>query len=200
MPKAKVVVTVVLTLLTHQFLFAPTGAMAEEIRRDPAGRTGISPFWEACKRGDDAHVAGDFQRAIAAFRTAVAADPRNPMGHYRLGQSLLASGDLAQAEGAYRAAERFADPDPTMKAKILFVLADLEERKGDRASAIKGYDAYLRYVDSHRTAKTHRASAEDRKLKLSSYLKLARDYAGVRDRIALRLKEAEGMTRRNATP
>jgi tetratricopeptide (TPR) repeat protein len=200
MPKANVVAGIALALLTTLFLTAPSRVLAQETRRDPAGKTGISPFWEACKRGDDAHVAGDFPSAISAFRTAIAADPRNPIGHYRLGQSLLASGDVSQAEGAYRAADRFADQDPTLKAKILFVLADLEERKGDRTSAIKGYDAYLSYVGSHPAAKAHPSSAADRKLKLSSYLKLARDYAGVRDRIAVRLKEADNATRKDATP
>jgi tetratricopeptide (TPR) repeat protein len=200
MPKARTLAGIALTLVVTAFLGAPPSAEAAEIRRDPAGKTGISPFWEACKRGDDAHVAGDYPAAIAAFRTAITASPQNPLGHYRLGQSLLASGDLKEAEASYRAGVRFAEVDPTTGGKLLFVLADLEERKGDREAAIRGYDTYLAFLSSHPKVKGHAASAEDRKQKLSSYIKLARDYTAVRDRIALRLKEADSAARKNATP
>ena len=51
---------------------------AREIRRDPDGRRGISPYMEAVVKGQQAFVAHDRSGAIAAFREAIKLDPTNP--------------------------------------------------------------------------------------------------------------------------
>ena len=96
-----------------------------EVRRDPQGVKGISPFWESLKKGDDLYVARDFEGAIAAYRDAIAKSPQNPMGHYRMGEAQLAKGEIQEAEASWVSALRFVGKDLNLKAKVLFVLADL---------------------------------------------------------------------------
>ncbi len=180
-----------------KLLVAPVSA--EPIRRDPAGKTGISPFWEALVRGDAAHVAGDVAGAIAAFRTAIAASPKDPLGHYRLGQACVTEGALTEAREAYATALGLADRDPALKAKILFVLADLAEREKRGDAALKAYDVLLQHLRNHTDIKGSPAeSAADRKQKITTYAKLTREVAAVRERIATRLREAETAARASA--
>jgi tetratricopeptide (TPR) repeat protein len=174
-------------------------ASAEPVRRDPAGKTGISPFWEALVRGDAAHVAGDVSGAIAAYRTAILASPKDPLGHYRLGQAHVTSGALAEAREAYATALGCADRDPSLKAKILFVLADLDEREKRGEAALKAYDVLLQHLRAHTDIKASPAeSVAERKQKITAYAKLAREVAAVRERIATRLREAETAARSSA--
>src|SRR5512138_1357783 len=53
------------------------------IRRDPAGKKGIGPYWEAIRHGDEAALARDFAKAEAAYQEAIGLEPKNPMGHFR---------------------------------------------------------------------------------------------------------------------
>jgi len=191
--------TLSLALCTAAVCLRVAPGSAEPVRRDPAGKTGISPFWEALVRGDAAHVAGDVSGAVAAFRTAIAASPKDPLGHYRLGQALVSSGALTEAREAYAEALGCADRDPSLKAKILFVLADLDEREKRGEAALKAYDVLLQHLRAHNDIKASPAeSVADRKQKITAYAKLAREVAAVRERIATRLREAETAARSSA--
>src|SRR3954468_16201879 len=81
-------------------------AGASDVRRDPKGVKGISPFSEALRRGDEAVASRDFERALAAYREALATEPENALGHYRLGEAQLLKGDLREAESAFSTALR----------------------------------------------------------------------------------------------
>src|SRR6187551_881098 len=75
-------------------------AKPAEVRRDPLGIKGISPFTEALKRGDSALLARDIEGAIVAYRDALAIEPQNALGQYRLGEAQILKGDLSAAEEA----------------------------------------------------------------------------------------------------
>jgi tetratricopeptide (TPR) repeat protein len=111
------------------------------VRKDPKGVKGISPFWESLKKGDDLYVARDFDGAIAAYREAIAKEPQNALGHYRMGEAQLAKADLQEAEASWVAALRFVGGDLALKAKILFVLADLRERQKSHDDAKERWTA-----------------------------------------------------------
>jgi len=180
---------------------APPPAAAQpapgEPRKDPKGVKGISPFWEAIKKGDNAVLARDFDGAIAAYREAIQSQPQNPMGHYRLGEAQLGKGDQKEAELAWNAGLRFADKDPVMKAKLLFVLADLRERQKSHDEATTRWTDYGKAA-SDKAAKGYPATPEDRKKRIATVKELATQYADVKVRIEKRLKEADETARKNA--
>jgi hypothetical protein len=162
-----------------------------EARRDPRGVKGISPFWEAIKKGDDALAARDLEGAKAAYGEAIRADPHNGMGPYRVGEVELAGGHLKEAEASWQVALRFSGEDATLKAKVLFVLADLKERQRALEDASNGWNAYEAHVQAAPTAKSYPATAADRKKRIADWKQLEIDYGAVKERIKRRLAEAE---------
>jgi tetratricopeptide (TPR) repeat protein len=168
------------------------------VRRDPAGRTGISPTWEAIKRGDDAYVAHNIDAAIHEYQSAVEARPQNPVAHYRLGCAFIAKGDFKQAQESLDAALRFSKSDPQTAGKTLFVVADLKERQQDYPAALAAWKTYSAFAASHKDIKTYAGSADSRKEKLTAYLKLLEQSAQVKQRIAERLQMADPQASQDA--
>ncbi len=173
-------------------------AAAAGPRKDPQGIKGISPFWEQLKKVDDLYVARDFDGAIAAYKEAITKEPQNPMGHYRIGEAHLAKNDTQEAETAWVAALRFVGGDHPLKAKILFVLADLRERQKSYDDATDRWNAYAQFAQQQPAAKAFPKSAEDRKGKIATWTKLVSDYAAVKKRIATRLQEADAKAKDDA--
>lgn len=160
-------------------------------RKDPKGIKGISPFWEAIKKGDDALAARDLDGAKAQYQEAIKAEPQNPMGHYRLGEAELMKGNMADAEADWQSALRFSGQVPTMKAKVLFVLADLRERQRQLDQATTAWNAYADHAKAAPTAKTYPETPRDRLKRIEDWKKLETEYAAVKERIKARLDEAE---------
>jgi tetratricopeptide (TPR) repeat protein len=180
---------------------APAAAAAPAkggVRKDPKGVKGISPFWESLKKGDDLYVARDFDGAIAAYREAIAKEPQNALGHYRMGEAQLAKADLQEAEASWVAALRFVGGDLALKAKILFVLADLRERQKSHDDAKERWTAYEQLAQKNPGVKTYPASAGDRKKRIDVWKKLLEDYSAVRKRIEQRLREADEKAKKSA--
>jgi tetratricopeptide (TPR) repeat protein len=167
-------------------------------RRDPKGITGISPFWEIVNKGDRAYVARDLDGALTAYREAITEQPYSGLGHYRLGQAQLAKGNLKEAEAAYAAALRYAGADHTLRAKILFVIADLEERQKAYAEAEQAWSKYEAFLKEQPKAKGHPESGAERKKRVTEYKQLASDSAAVKARIDKRLTEADDRARKSA--
>jgi tetratricopeptide (TPR) repeat protein len=177
---------------------APAPAAKGEVRRDPQGIKGISPFWESIKKGDDLYVARDFDGAIAAYREAIAKAPQNALGHYRMGEAQRTKGDLQEAEASWVAGLRFVGNDLGLKAKLLFVLADLRERQKSYDDAKERWTAYEQFAQQNPGVKTYPASAAERKRRIDVWKKLLEDYAAVRKRIEQRLREADEKAKKSA--
>jgi tetratricopeptide (TPR) repeat protein len=171
---------------------------ASGVRRDPKGKKGISPYWEAIRRGDEAALARDFAKAEEAYQAAIGTDPKNPVGHFRRGQILVRSGKLADAEVVYQDAMRLADKDTTIHAAALFVLADLKERQGQRDAAITAWKAYADYLKAEATAKGYPETAIERDKRMKKYNELVVDGKAIKERIQLRLKEVDEAKKRQA--
>ena len=174
---------------------------ASEVRRDPAGTKGISPYMEDLAKGRSAFQNKDATAAIAAFDAAIAKDPERLLGYLLKAQAQLAKNDL---DGAFATAAvgRTKSGTEAEQGKMLFLSAELDERKANtkpgeenEVSALERLklkwdtvkDAWSRYVThqtEHPTAPDFKASAEDRNAKIDARVKRDADYAHVKKRIA----------------
>lgn len=172
---------------------------SDGVKRDPKGIKGISPYTELIAKGDRAYVARDFDGAIAAYREAIQKEPQNALGHYRVGSAQLAKGDQKEAEAAWVAGVRFVGKDGTLKAKLIFVLADLRERQKNNDEAIGRWKDYSANAAAEKEAITYPASATERIARNEAWKKNVAESAEVKTRIEKRLKEADAAARKSAS-
>jgi len=142
-------------------------------------------YREACKDGNTKYAARDFVAAIAAYQKAIELDPNNALGHYFLGEAQLASGNLIEAEAAWnRASLAASDKEPALRARILFVLADLKERQKKWDEARAAWQVYLDWATKFPNAGAFPGSAQSRQQAIDGMKKQDAAYAVVRQRIA----------------
>ncbi len=152
-------------------------------RQDPRGVTGISPYWELLQAGDRAFVARQFSDALGAYQDAIREEPQAPLAHYRAGEAALAAGQLDVARASWEAGLRYAK-EPAMKAKLLFVLADVEERARATSAAISAWKTFKSFAEGEPSLAAMAAVAAERIERLETWLRLQEQYAVVRERIA----------------
>jgi len=174
-----------------------TPAAPNPIRRDARGVKGISPFYEALQRGDEAVLARDFVAAVSAYRDALVKEPDNALALYRLGEAQLLEGDLKEAELALTAGLRAAK-SPGLKAKLQFVLADLRERQKADDEARAQWAEYEAFTRGHPDARGFPASATERKRALDSWKKVSADSAAVKARIEKGVQAADEAVRKSS--
>jgi tetratricopeptide (TPR) repeat protein len=130
-------------------------------------------------------MARDFAGAIASYRKAVELGPHQALGHYLLGEAQLAAGDLSEADAEWnRAALDSNGKDPALRARILFVLADLKERQKKWEDAKAAWQVYLDWANRFPAAHAFPGSAQSRQQVIETILKQDRSYDIVRQRIA----------------
>jgi tetratricopeptide (TPR) repeat protein len=178
----------VLVLAPVLALGAAVPARADGKKAD-AGATeppsGGAKFREACKDGNTRYAAKDFVGAIAAYQKAVEIDPGNALGQYFLGEGQLASGNLVEAEAAWnRASLAATDKDAALRARVLFVLADLKERQKKWDEARAAWQVYLDWAARFPNAGAFPGSALSRQQVIDAMDKQDKAYAVVRQRIA----------------
>jgi hypothetical protein len=173
---------------------AAAAAAPKGPRKDPEGKTGISPYTEHVVRGQNAFVARDFPGAVTAFQDAIKTDPQNMLGFYLLGEAQLEAGKPEEAEAAWTSGLSKKGTDD-LNSKLLFALADLKERQKSWQAAKDAWAAYSAFLKGHPDAKGFAATAEERTKRIDQRLKDEKDYAPVKERIKKReeerLKEAE---------
>jgi tetratricopeptide (TPR) repeat protein len=159
-------------------------AKQTEKRYDPDNVTALSKFMEVCIQGNGKYVARDFAGAIDLYRQATQLAPKNPLGHYLLGEAQLAAGNVGEADASFTTASNEAnDKNRGLRAKILFCLADVKERqkKWDEAKATwKSYIEYAQKLDGG----AFPASGTARIQAIDDMLKQDKAYDIVRQRIA----------------
>jgi tetratricopeptide (TPR) repeat protein len=142
-------------------------------------------YKEACTQGNTKYAAHDFPGAIEAYRRAIELDPKNPLAHYLLGEAQLAAGSFTEADAAWnRAALESSDKDAPLRAKVLFVLADLRERQKKWEDARAAWQVYLDWAAKYPTAGVAPASGQARQQAIDAMVKLDKSYEVVRQRIA----------------
>jgi tetratricopeptide (TPR) repeat protein len=175
---------------------APKGAAAGP-RKDPAGQTGISPYMEQIVKGQAAFVARDFPGAIAAFQEAIKLDPGLMLGFYRLGEAMLETGKIEDAEGAWTTALGKKGGED-LNAKVLFCMADLRERQKSWQVAKDAWAAYTAFLTGHPKANGYAATAVERDKMIDRRVKDEKDYAVVKERIKKREEERAKEAEENA--
>ena len=170
-----------------------------EIRHDPLGIKGISPFREALGRGDGALLGGDFEGALSAYRDALSQEPGNALGQYRLGEAQLLKGDLQEAERAFSAGlSLVAATNLGLKAKLQFALADLRERQKAYDEASAKWTEYELYTTAEQQAQGFPASGTERKKVLETWKKLSADSAAVKARVEKGVQAADEAVRKSS--
>jgi tetratricopeptide (TPR) repeat protein len=177
-------------LLVPALALAAAPALAEGNKKKPAPAAeessgGGTKYREACKDGNTKYAARDFVAAIAAYQKAIELDPNNALGHYFLGEAQLAGGNLIEAEAAWnRASLAAGDKEPALRARILFVLADLKERQKKWDEARATWQVYLDWAAKFPNAGAFPGSGQSRQQAIDSMKKQDTAYAAVRQRIA----------------
>lgn len=188
-------------LASSLLVTAPAGAAPNgpgPLRKDPKGIKGISPFQEAIKKGDDLFVARDFEGAVAAYTEASSHEPKNPLGHYRLGEAQIAAGDLGGAEAAFIAGLRFAGSNAQLKAKLTFALADVHERQKAYDKAGERWSEYQALTTQQPEARGFLATAVERRRALEAWKTTSADAAAVKARIEKRAQAADEAMRKSS--
>jgi tetratricopeptide (TPR) repeat protein len=177
------------------------------VRRDPDGKTGISPMMEAIVRGDAALLARDFPTATAAYQEAIKAAPQRALGHLRMASLHLSLGQLDEATEVLAAAERFTGGDATLTVQTLALKAMLLERRAAWSDATLAFSAYAMLGRAGSAAGAEGLVREaivttcaDRKTVIARVTERQAAYAKVRERIEKDLAEAQPSSGSTAPP
>jgi tetratricopeptide (TPR) repeat protein len=171
---------------------APKGPL-----KDPANQKGISPYMEAIAKGEAAFVARDFPAAVVGFQDAIKIDGQQMLAFYRLGEAQRAAGKPEEAEAIWSSALTKTGPDE-LKAKVLFVLADLRERQKKMPEAKEAWGQYAAFLKEKADAKGYAATSDERQKMVDRRVKDEKDYAAVKERITKRQEEREKEATENA--
>ncbi len=139
----------------------------------------------------DAFAIRDLPKAIASYETAATKAPTLPLPQYLLGETYLAAGRPEDAEKAWRTALRLTEKQDSMRAKVLFVLADLRERQGRLDEALDGWNEYATFVEGHPNVQGRGPTAKERRRVLEIRKDMVAKYSKVKDRIRQRLEDAQ---------
>jgi tetratricopeptide (TPR) repeat protein len=159
-------------------------------RKDPKGITGVSPYVELLVKGHAAVAVKDFGKAIEIYNEAIGKEPEKAPGYYFLGEAQLGSNKLEEAEKSWQSALKNVGADDVMRAKVMFVLADLRERQSKLDDALTAWKDYGAFVAAHPNCKGYAATATERERVLETRKDMAVKYAKVKERIAQRLEES----------
>jgi tetratricopeptide (TPR) repeat protein len=148
-------------------------------------KSGPSPdYKKACDLGNAKYASRDFPGAIDQYRKAIELSPKQALGFYLLGEAQLAAGSLTEAEAAWgRAALESGEQDPTLHARVLFVLADLKERQLKWDEARAAWQVYLDWATRYPNANAFPGSGQSRQQVIDSMKKQDKAYDVVRQRI-----------------
>jgi tetratricopeptide (TPR) repeat protein len=169
----------------------------KEIRRDPENKTGISPYMELVVKGEAAFVARDVPGATSAFQDAIKLDAEKMLAFYRLGEAELEAGHRDDAEKTWEAALSKKGPDD-LKAKVMFVIADLHERQHRLQAAKDAWAGYAAFLQGNPKAKGFPATATERIKQIDRRMSDEIAYGKVKERIAKRVAEKEAEALENA--
>ncbi len=169
------------------------GEGSAEEKYDPDNVTAISQYMETIAKGMERYTAKDYTTAIDTFKRAVALAPKNALAHYLLTEAYLQTNNLGEAEASVSQALEAQDTgkNPSMRARVLFVAAELQERKKDWEKAKAAWQAYLDHVSRNADAGFPQTATERIKV-MQKLIDMEKGYSGVRERIAAEKQKDAG--------
>ena len=162
----------------------PRGGQADGGKAASSSSGKAGAYTDACNQGAAKYAARDFPGAVADFQKAIETSPNLPLGYYLLGEAQLAAGNLTEAEAAWTRASSQSTDDPSMHARVLFVLADLRERQKRWDDAKTAWQAYLDWASKYTNASAFPTSGQSRQQVIDTRGKQDKAYDIVRQRIA----------------
>lgn len=154
-------------------------------RHDPDNVTGISVYMETLVKGNEKYAAKDFSAAIDLYKKAIVLSPKNPLGHYLLGEAYLAANNLPEADAAlHQAAEVSDSKNAGLRSHVLFAVADCFERQKKWPEAKIAWQAYNEHAAKLADAGAFPASGAARVQAIEKVLEREKAYIAVRERIA----------------
>ncbi len=151
---------------------------------DPDNKTAISKYNDTIVRGNGKYLARDFAGALDLYKSAVPLAPKNPLGHYVIAEARIAEGNLPEAEASLAQAEANSDErTAALRAKILFLQADVKERQKRWDEAKAAWTAYGEFAQKH-AGLGFQPTAASRIQAIDDMVKQEKAYVAVRERIA----------------
>jgi tetratricopeptide (TPR) repeat protein len=136
-------------------------------------------------RGHASYMATDYSAALAAYQAAKDQDAGRAPAYYFMACAMSKLDRHDEAIGLLKTTATIAgEKDQNLHAKALFMIAVVQERKGDWAAAKAAWNEYVSYAKTHGDATTFVPVAEGRIEIIEKKLKLDEDYAPVRERRA----------------
>lgn len=136
-------------------------------------------------RGHASYMATDYSGALAAYQAAKDQDAGRAPAYYFMACAMSKLDRHDEAVAMLKTTATIAgEKDQTLHAKALFMIAVVQERKGDWAAAKVAWNEYLSYAKTHGDATTFVSVAEGRIEAIDKKLKLDEDYAPVREKRA----------------
>jgi hypothetical protein len=178
------------TVASAQTDTGSVAAASPEASGQQQAKSGKSPYSAKIQKGNAAYVSRDFVGAIAAYREAIQESANDPVVFYLLGEAQLGAANATEAEASWLSGLGKAASRDDIRAKLLFVLADLRERQGKWAEAKTAWDEYARFVGSHTVPKGYATTAAERVKAIDTRADLETKYGEVKQRIEQREKEA----------
>jgi len=161
-----------------------TTSASKKKSADATPKVSDHAYQDACTDGNAKYASRDFDGAIAAYRKAIEMFPHKALGHYLLGEAQLAAANLPEAEASWgRALLESSEQDPTMRARVLFVTADLKERQKKWDEAKAAWQVYVDWANRFTDAGAFAASGQSRIQVIDAMLKQDKAYEIVRQRI-----------------
>jgi tetratricopeptide (TPR) repeat protein len=172
-------------LLVPALALVPVVSWGAKKKADASAGAPSRDYSSLCSQGNAKYASRDYDGAIELYRKAIERSPHQGLGYYLLGEAQLASGNLPDAEASWtRAALEVGEKDPALRAKVLFVTADLKERQKKWEDAKAAWQTYLEWANRFPDAGVFPASAQSRLAILDTVIKQDKAYDVVRQRIA----------------
>ncbi len=161
------------------------GARGGSQSKGEASSATLRDYASACAQGNAKYAARDFAGAIELYRKAIDLAPHRSLAPYLLGEAEVAAGSLSEAEATWsHAVLETSEKEPALRARLLFVTADLKEREKKWDEAKAAWQAYLDWVGRFPDGGGFPASAQSRLQVIDTMLKQDKMYEIVRQRIA----------------
>jgi tetratricopeptide (TPR) repeat protein len=136
-------------------------------------------------RGHASYLATDYSGALAAYQAAKNQDAGLAPAYYFMACAMSKLDRHDEAVAMLKTAATIAgEKDQTLHAKALFMIAVVQERKGDWSAAKQAWNEYLSYAEAHGDATTFVPVAQGRIEIIDKKLKLDQEYAPVREKRA----------------
>lgn len=160
---------------------------------DPDNVVAISQYMETIVKGMERFTAKDYTTAIDTFKRAVQLSPKAALGHYLLTEAYLQGNNLNEAEASITQALEANDTakNPGLRAKVLFIAAEVYERKKDREKAKVAWQAYFDHASKNADAGFPQTGTDRMKV-MQKMIDMDKAYVGVRERIAAEKEKDAG--------